>query len=134
MQKKYGIPLTLDDIYSHSIIGALDPETSKPITQAKLKHKYTQELVSIDLSKTKINIAHANHVLKIGLNHNHIFWGYTSICDKLIKSGKVIQVLPEYYYEGLEYFLIAKKNLRNEEIVFIDFIKNCINGTLDLSQ
>lgn len=71
--KRYGIPLEIDDIKSHHVIGALDPISNLPIIQTILRHKYTKELISINLAHSQMNVMPANHALRIGLQHNHIF-------------------------------------------------------------
>jgi DNA-binding transcriptional LysR family regulator len=130
--KKYGIPLEIDDIKSHSIIGALDLVSGLPIIQTTLRNKYTKEITSLDLSHSQINVIPANHALKMGLQHNHIFWGYESLCKNLVKTGNLIHVLNEYYFEQLEFFIVQKKIVSHEESVFINFLRRCMNGMIEV--
>ncbi len=130
--EKYGIPLEIDDITSHSIIGGLDSISTLPIIQTTLINKYTKERTSINLAHSQMNLIPASHVLKVGLQHNHIFWGYESVCKNLVQTGKLIQIFNEYYFEQSEFFIVHKKIVSHEERVFINFIRRCMNGMIEV--
>lgn len=128
--KKYGVLSSIDEIGSHNIISAVDYATNNQIQQLLITNKYTKEVYSIDVSHAQINVVPADHAFMIGLQHEHIFWGYESMCDTLIKTGKVIKLLPEYCLRQLDFYFVTRKTVRKEERVFIDFLRRCLNGMI----
>lgn len=132
--QKYGIPLTIDELESHAFIGAVDPKTYKAIYTATLTHKHTKEKVILNVAHAKLKINLADHVLDIGSQNEHVFWGRGYECEKLVRAGKLINVLPDLIYESQSFYIVSRKSISTQEQLFIDFIYRCINKKIELDM
>lgn len=124
--RKYGIPLNIDHLQDHNLIGGVDLDNVR-IDYAIFINQYTHETVVYNSKKDLIKVNNPLHALEIGLNSEHIFPCWSHLCDNLVLAGKLVHVLPEYYtYKNYSY-LITRKQIRPEEQLFIDFIYHCMN-------
>lgn len=132
--KKYGLPLTIEDLSLHHVIGGIEPTTHEVQNRVTFTHRYTKEKFTANLSNSRIKMSLVEHVISTGLQYDYIFWGWGYQCEKLMRTGQVIQVLPEYILEGIDYYIISKKFITQEEQLFIDFIYRCMNKKIELDM
>ncbi len=125
---KYGLPLQIEDLENHSFIGAIDPITKMPLDYVTFTNRYTQDKFlynNLDHNKFKVNMA--LHALDIGLAGDHLFWSWNYLSDDLVRLGKLIKVLPEFYARETAYYMYTRNKHKSVEQIFINFIKRCMN-------
>lgn len=127
--KKYGLPLNMEDLSNHAVIGGIDAN-EMPVNYVRFQNIFTKEEVMFDSSNTtKVN--NPLHALEIGLFGEHIFHSWSYQCDNLVRQGKLVQVLPEFIAYQADLYVIYRKNMQAREALFVDFIRKCANGTID---
>jgi DNA-binding transcriptional LysR family regulator len=130
---KYGLPLTVNNLHEHSVIGGIDFQDNI-INYSTLTNKYTNETFIYDSTKDHIKINSPIHALNIGLNGEHLFACWSYLCDDMVKSGKLIRVLPEFYSLKSDLFLLTRKNPGREIRNLADFIHHCINEIIHIDH
>jgi len=130
---KYGLPITVDDILNHRIIGGID-HFNEIMNYPVFTNKYTGETFIYDSNKDNIKVNNIMHALKIGLNGEHIFPCWSYLCDELITKGELIQICPEYYALKTDLLLLTRKNSNREIQLFVDFIYRCMNKMIRIDN
>lgn len=123
---KYGLPITVNNLKEHSFIGGIN-HNDDIVNHPTLTNKYTNETFTDDKTEDSIKINSSIHALNVGMNGEHIFPCWSYLCEDMVKSGKLIQVLPEFYCSKSDLFLLTRKNTTREIRQFIDFIHHCMN-------
>lgn len=123
---KYGLPLEPIDLPNHRFLGGLDIK-GKPLDYLILKNIKNNEEFILDASISQIRLNNQLHLKKIGANSDFIFGSFDSLCVKEVQSGAFIQVLPEWVIFKLDFYLVTKKNIGQNEQLFIDFIYHCMS-------
>lgn len=129
---KYGLPISINDLINHNTLGALYLDITKKFIIHTIINKYTGEEYLIDLSKTQISMDSPVHALKIGLQGEHIFWSWNSLCENHIKVGDLIPILPDCYAHKVDFYMFTKKKITPEAQLFIDFIYRCMNRSIEI--
>ena len=122
----YGIPLELEELVNHKIIGILNADNI-PLDHIILKNLKNNNEHMLDISKAPIKINNPLHMRKIGLESNYICGSCDSLCVKDLESKTLIPILPEWHLYELEFYLVTKKNITPIEQAFIDFVYNCMS-------
>ncbi len=130
---KYGLPLTVEELQDHNLIGGIDYQDNI-MNYPTITNKYTNETFSYNSTKDHIKINNFIQALNIGLNGEHIFPCWSYICEDMVKSGKLIQVLPEFYCSKSDLLLLTRKNPRQEIRQFVDFIHRCMNRMIQIDH
>lgn len=122
---KYGIPLTVEDLNSHRIIGALDIN-NQVIDYVTMNNINTKEIYMLNLKSSSIKVNNPLHIKKIGVNADYIFGSWESLCCSDLKNGTIIAILPEWIAYKIDFYLVSRKRTTLIEQLFIDFISNCM--------
>lgn len=122
---KFGVPIDLADLSNHSIFGPIN-DNYLALNYIKLKNINTYEEYLLDLTANRLNINSSYHSRKIGLNSDYIFGCIESLTRKDLEKGIIIPVLPNWAAYELDFYLVSKKTISENEQVFIDFIYNCM--------
>lgn len=130
---KYGLPLAIDELQNHSVIGGID-HLGNILDHPIFTNKYTGETFIYDGNKNIIKISDVVHALKVGLNGEHIFPCWSYLCDGLVTKGELIQVCPEYYALKTDFLLLTRKNSSREIQLFVDFIYRCMNKMIRIDN
>ncbi len=130
---KYGLPLTINDLQNHHLIGGID-YLDNILNYPVLTNKHTGETFIYDSDKDSIKVNNIMHALKIGLIGEHIFPCWSYLCDELITKGELIQICPEYYALKTDLFLLTRKNSNREIQLFVDFIYRCMNKMIRIDN
>lgn len=123
---KFGVPLNIDHLQDHNLVGGVNLDHERMDYAIFINH-YTNESIVYNSKKDFLKVNNILHSLQIGLNSEHIFPCWNHLCEGLVRSGKLIHILPEYYTYKHYYYLISRKKPRPEEQLFIDFIYHCMN-------
>lgn len=125
---KYGLPLTIEDLDKHAVIGYLDGE-EYPKQYTKLRNINTNEEYLVDFTKSQINVNSAIHLKQIGIHSDFIFGSFPSLVKKELDSGLLIPVLPHLIIsEPFEFYLYSKRKISRVAQLFIDFIYECMRS------
>lgn len=127
--RKYGLPLTVDQIQDHAIIGGIGKDDNI-LDYITFTNKHTNEHVIYDNKNAAIKVNNIAHSLKIGMSGNYIFPCLNYYCEKLVRRGELVQVLPEYHIYKVDFYIVSLKSIRPEAQIFIDFIYRCMNQTI----
>ena len=127
---KYGIPLTINDLSNHRIIGIMDVDNS-PIDYLNVENINTKEIHLLNLKDVPIKMNNSIHMLQLGLNADYIFGSAESLCSKYLENGSIIPVLPEWVIYKLDFHLVTRKQVTEIEQIFIDFIYHCVGKTFN---
>lgn len=124
--EKYGLPTEIKQLSEHNLIGGIGKD-DEILDYLIFTNKYTNETTVFDSKRSSFKINNLIHALKIGEAGHHIFPCWEYFIEELVLSGDIIPVLPEYYVYKAHFYLVAHKNIRHEEQIFIDFIFKCMN-------
>jgi len=131
---KNGMPLTIEDIGNHNLIGCIEHSTeTNSLDYITFTNKYTHEkFLWSNLDNTVLKTNMSTHSLHIGLAGEHIFGSWSFPCSDLVNQGKLLQVLPEWYAFKQDFYLYCRKKTSPLDQTFIDFINRCMNHSIEL--
>lgn len=127
---KYGLPLTVDELANHKIIGGINENNSTNIVNPILINKHANHKIVFDHSNTSLSVNLSSHMYQIGLSGDFIFGSWSFFAEDDIRQGRLISVLPEYETFETNFILVSRKRLRPLEQAFIDFIYRCMNRSI----
>lgn len=125
--EKYGLPTTIEELEQHRFVGIIANNPIHAPEHILFTNRYTkEEYLYHNNSRLKTNLP--AHMQQIGLHGDYIFGSWGCISDKLVNSGELVKVLPEYQTYETEFFLVSHQgDLSSAENKFIDFIYNCVS-------
>lgn len=128
-RERYGLPQTLDDLSQHNLIGYAQNNVSIPELLATNIHNDTDELIPI---KPNVYVNNAIHNIDMAYSGDFI----TNVAEFLINreliTGKLIPVLPDYYFGKVNFYLIRGNEIHSKlEQVFVNFIENCFTRNIE---
>ncbi|MDD3266521.1 MAG: LysR family transcriptional regulator [Burkholderiales bacterium] len=124
---KKTLPLTIDEINNHKIVGLSHSIKKKPIEYIKFVNKFTKEQFlwgNFKNSELISNMGMQN--LQIGSSGEYLITTWEFLCDQLVKQGKLIQVLPEWHAYEQEFYLYCHHEISPVCQLFINFIEMCM--------
>lgn len=127
--RKYGLPLTVEQIQDHEIIGGIGIHDSI-LDYITFTNKHTNESIIHNNKNAAIKVNNIAHSLKIGMSGNYIFPCLNYYCENMVRRGELIQILPEYYVYKTDFYIVSLKSIRPEGQIFIDFIYRCMNRSI----
>jgi DNA-binding transcriptional LysR family regulator len=122
---KYGIPLTIDELKNHRVIGGLDID-NKPLDYVTLTNQNTKKDYLFDMRDTLINLNSAMLTKQIGINTDFIFASVESLCLSELRQQSIVKILPEWTAYKVDFYLTSRKKVTQLEQAFIDFIYKCL--------
>jgi hypothetical protein len=123
--KKFGLPVKQEQIKDHPIIGIpLDNEVVDKKIYLINKKTGQREIFNSKYRIIQNSSIHDQELTQTGVM---IGAGMDIMMKNDIEAGLVVQVLPDSYIPGFDYYLLINpegKNARTE--IFIDFINKCM--------
>jgi DNA-binding transcriptional LysR family regulator len=130
---KYGLPAHPTELSNHNVISYIAPEGKKP-EEIIFKHKISGKQIVV---KNDTNIA-VNSVMcgeAIMYSNEYILGAEEYYFADKIKSGQLIQVLPDYSFFTSDYYFIFTSRQKNARINAVcEFILKCVQDYIQLHQ
>lgn len=127
---KYGLPNFPEQLLNHKLINTFYHPNLK--THLMMHNSKTSATYLLDLSNVKIRINNLLHMKKVGMSLDYIFGSNDALVAQDIHNGSVINVLPDWYFFEVNFYLISRKTITPLEQAFINFIYNCMNRSYNL--
>lgn len=126
--EKYGMPKAINELEKHRFIGII---SNNPVIHAPpyitFTHRYSKEEIIFNNISTKLKTNLPSHMKQIGIHGDYIFGSWNRLCDKEIKAGTILNVLPAYEVYTSQFFITIRKDHTAAEDKFVDFIYRCVN-------
>lgn len=69
---KHGLPVTIDDLHSHNVIGGVDPDTRNGMKLVQVYNKSTGQSYMYDNNKSHLRVNQVIQAKQIGLSATRI--------------------------------------------------------------
>lgn len=126
---QHGLPQQIEDLSNHNVIGGIDIINHRSMDYIKFTNVKTYKDYMVNNVKTNLRANNYFHIKKIGMNQSkYIFGCFTSLCDKEIKNGELMQVLPDWETYRMDFYLISRKKTLDIEQKFIEFMYKCMGN------
>lgn len=124
---RHGIPKHINELPQYNIIGVVNPDYN-PLDYVTFRHKNTNEEFVLDLTRNQLNMSNNFHTIQTGLHADYIFGAYESLVSNELRNGTLLSVLPDWYAYEIDFYLVSKKDISREGLLFIDFIYSCMRN------
>lgn len=125
---QHGMPQQIEDLENHNLIGGIDSVNNTAMDYIKLTNVKTNKDYMLSNLKMNLKVNNFVHIYKIGINSTkYIFGCLVSLCDKKVKSGELMQVLPDWEAYRLNFYLISRRKVTDIEQKFINFMYKCMD-------
>ncbi len=129
-KQRYGIPETLNEINQHMVLGRIQDDANK-ITQYHVTNGTDSTFLYIHSRFSTNNTAIDKQIV---MNNEVIAGGNDYLYQDELANGKIIKVLPEYYFEtGFQSFYIVSDNNKYRRKIVKDFMNFIIDTFAQIS-
>lgn len=122
---EYGLPKSINELDSHKLVGAIDDKLMA-LEYVNMYNISTQKEHVLELKNNSLNINNAIFQNIIGVHLDYIFCSFNSLMYEHIQNGDIINVLPNWSIYELNFHIVSRKVISNEEQALITFISNCL--------
>ena len=122
---KYGVPHKIEDLINHKFIGIVD-ENFNALEYLNIYNITSKQEHLLDLRNNFLNVNSGIYQYTIGESADYIFCAFNSFMEDFMRSGKVINVLPNWGFYELNFHIVSRKYFSTEEQLVIDFIYDCL--------
>lgn len=122
---EYGLPKSVNELNNHKLVGAIDDKLIA-LEYLNMYNINSQKEHILELKSNSLNINNAIFQNIIGVHLDHIFCSFNSLMHEHIQKGDIINVLPNWSLYELNFHIVSRKTISNEEQALITFISNCL--------
>lgn len=122
---EYGLPKSVNELSNHKLVGAVDDKL-RALEYINMYNIKSQKEHVLELKNNSLNINNAIFQNIIGAHLDYIFCSFDSLMHEHIQNGDIINVLPNWSIYELNFHIVSRKAISNQEQALITFISNCL--------